>query len=360
MTAPEFPDRRSRLSGLLKKHRLEALAVSSLASVQYLTGFTGSNGLLLATAEDFTLYTDPRYGAQAAGQADCGVRVVKGALHIALGADVRQRRFHTLGFDPANLSCESYFALAKLVAGRTRLRPGTGLVESLRMIKSAAEVEAVALAARLNSAAFQSATRYLRPGVTEQGMAAKIDFQLRRLGASGPAFDTIVAFGERSALPHAQPTDKSLANNELVLVDMGARSAGYVSDMTRMEVLGGPSPRMRAAYKAVLEAQLAAIDAVRPGVTAGDVDSTARRVLRKHKIDRYFVHSTGHGLGLEIHEPPRLGRGERTTLQAGMAITIEPGVYLEGAGGIRIEDTIVVTASGCCNLTSVSKDLLVV
>ena len=310
--------------------------VSSPASVEYLTGFTGSNGLLLVAAEDCTLYTDPRYEAQAAEQVDCRVRVVKGALHTAVAGDVKRRRFHTLGFDPAKLSCELYFALSSLLGEKTKLRPAGGIVESLRMIKSPAEVEAIAKAARLNSAAFHRSMRFLRPGVTEKDLAARIDHQLRRLGASGPAFDTIVAAGPRSALPHAQPTDKSIANNELVLVDMGARCAGYVSDMTRVAFPGGPSPAMRSAYKAVLEAQLSAIDAVRAGVTAEEVDFAARQVLREHRLDRYFVHSTGHGLGLEIHEKPRLGRGEKTTLQAGMVITIEPGVYLEGAGGIRI------------------------
>ena len=202
--------------------------------------------------------------------------------------------------------------------------------------------------------------RFLRPGVTERDVGARIDYQLRRLGASGPAFDTIVASGERSALPHAQPTDKPIGNNELVLVDMGARSAGYTSDMTRVAFVGAPSREVLELYKAVLEAQLAAIDVVRPGIAAERVDATARQVLRKHRLHRYFVHSTGHGLGLEIHEKPRLGQGEKTTLQAGMVVTIEPGVYLEGVGGVRIEDTIAVTGAGCRNLTPTSKDLFVV
>jgi Xaa-Pro aminopeptidase len=200
--------------------------------------------------------------------------------------------------------------------------------------------------------------RRARPGVSEADLAAEFEYQMRLLGAQKTAFDTIVAAGTRTALPHAQPTANRLGNNQLLLVDVGASQDGYASDMTRMAFLGKPGAKVKRVYRAVLEAQVAALDAVRPGVHAEQVDRAARRVLRAVGLDKAFVHSTGHGLGLEIHEPPRIGRRDRTLLAPGMAITVEPGVYLEGFGGVRIEDTVVVTESGCRVLTPTSKELL--
>jgi Xaa-Pro aminopeptidase len=181
---------------------------------------------------------------------------------------------------------------------------------------------------------------------------------MRRNGAEKPSFETIVASGARTALPHAQPTSEKL--HKLLLVDMGCMQAGYASDMTRMLHLGKPGPETRKLYKAVLESQLAAIGAVRSGVKAGDIDRAARRVLKAHGFEKQFVHSTGHGLGLEIHEPPRLGKRDTTYLEAGMVITIEPGAYIEGVGGVRVEDTVLVTETGCEILTPTPKELLIV
>jgi Xaa-Pro aminopeptidase len=197
-------------------------------------------------------------------------------------------------------------------------------------------------------------------GMTERDLAAEIEYRMRRLGAEKPSFETIVAGGRRSALPHAQPTAAPLRTGQLVVIDMGAFVDGYASDMTRMLFLGTPGARVKRVYAAVLEAQLAGIDAVRAGVPACKVDAAARRVLRAHGFERAFVHSTGHGLGLEIHEPPRLGKRDKTILQPGMAVTVEPGVYLENFGGIRIEDTVEVTATGCRVLTPTPKELRVI
>jgi Xaa-Pro aminopeptidase len=190
----------------------------------------------------------------------------------------------------------------------------------------------------------------------ESELAAEIDYQNRKLGAEAPAFDTIVAAGERAALPHAHPGPAPITPG-ILLLDMGAFRDGYASDMTRMVHIGPATPKYKRAYKAVLEAQLAAIAAVKAGVTTDSVDRAARNTLRKHGLDREFIHSTGHGLGLEIHEQPRIGRKDKTKLAPGMAITIEPGVYIEGWGGIRIEDTVLVTQNGCDILTPTSKEL---
>jgi Xaa-Pro aminopeptidase len=210
----------------------------------------------------------------------------------------------------------------------------------------------------VNSEAFQRTLRRVRPGARERDIAAELDYQMRALGAEKPAFDTIVATGARTALPHAHPTSNKLAESELLLIDMGATVDGYTSDMTRMAFAGEPSKRIRQLYKAVLEAQLAGIDAVRAGATTRKVDLAARDVLKRHGLEREFVHSTGHGLGLEIHEAPRVAKKDKSKLQAGMVITIEPGAYIEGLGGVRIEDTVLVTDTGCEVLTPTSKEFV--
>jgi Xaa-Pro aminopeptidase len=233
----------------------------------------------------------------------------------------------------------------------------SGWIEQMRTIKSPVELERIRRSVDTNSRAFEETVKRVRPGMKEQDLAAELEYAMRRHGAEKPSFETIVAGGVRAALPHAQPTAAPLNPGSLVVIDMGAFQDGYASDMTRMLFLGTPSPKVKRTYKAVLEAQLAAIDAVRAGVSTAHVDRQARRVLKGYGLDKAFVHSTGHGLGLEIHEPPRIGKRDKGRLAAGMAVTIEPGVYLEGFGGIRIEDTVEVTGTGCRILTPTSKEL---
>ena len=358
MALSEFATRRRRASAAFEARKIDALIASSAPNVRYLTGFTGSAGLALLWNGGAVLFTDPRYSIQAAGEVDCRVRVVRGPLQAAAMKVVARHRLRRIGFEEGQIAYKVYQeAQACLPLGAT-LEPAAGLVEALRMVKSAAEVELVRRSVRLNSEVFARTMADLRPGVTESALAAEIEYRMRLLGAERPAFDTIVAAGPRSAMPHAQPSSKTVRPNQLLLIDMGASREGYASDMTRMAFLGRPGRKVRELYGAVLEAQLAAIDAVRPGVPAGNVDRAARRVLRAHGLGKAFVHSTGHGLGLEIHEAPRLAKGVETTLEAGMTVTVEPGAYLEGFGGIRIEDTIVVTSSGCEVLTPTSKELL--
>ena len=198
----------------------------------------------------------------------------------------------------------------------------------------------------------------VKPGVRESDIAAEIEYQMRKCGASGPSFETIVASGARAAFPHARPTSKFLKKNELVVLDLGVILAHYCSDMTRTVFLGRAPRRIREWYRAVNEARAAAISTVKPGITCGEIDAAAREVLRKSGLDRYFVHSTGHGLGLEVHEDPRVARGQSIRLEAGNVITIEPGVYVEGVGGIRIEDDVAVRSQGSEVLTRVSRDLI--
>jgi Xaa-Pro aminopeptidase len=198
----------------------------------------------------------------------------------------------------------------------------------------------------------------IKPGIAEVELAAEIEYAIKWRGGSGPSFETIVASGPRSAWAHARPTSKPLRKNELVVLDQGAILRGYCSDMTRTVFLGRASARVRRMYCAVLEALEAARSAIKPGVTAGDVDAAARRVLKGYALAKYFTHSTGHGLGLEIHEMPRLGRGEKTLLEEGMVVTVEPGVYVEGLGGIRIEDEVVIAPTGAVNLTTAPREFL--
>ncbi len=348
--------RRRRAAQALEGLEIDALLVTSRPNVRYLTGFTGSNGALLIHAGGAVFFTDPRYTVQAAQQVDCRVRIVKGRLLAAVMGRIRRGGFQRIGFEQDHVTVGGFEALKKDLPPKAALRPVAGLVEGLRMIKDEGELALIRESVGINSQALEAALKRLKTGITESEFAAEIDYQSRRLGAAGPAFDTIVATGVRAALPHAHPGGTAIEGG-MLLIDMGAFRHGYASDMTRMVYLGRAPQRYRKAYRAVLESQLAAIDAVRPGVKAWAVDRAAREVLKAHGMEREFVHSTGHGLGLEIHETPRIGRKDKTVLEAGMAVTIEPGVYIEGWGGIRIEDTVVVTATGCEILTATTKSL---
>ena len=356
---PPPAETRSRRQALVTRFEaagIDALLVTSLPSVRYLTGFTGSSGVCLITGGEATLFTDPRYTTQARAEVSCRVKITKGkAMMTAVVERAKAEKSRKLGFASGLMTHSVHAFLRKELPLRTELVPADGLVEALRMVKSPSEAALIRQAVETNSRAFERALTRLKPGMTEGGLAAEIDYEMRQQGAEGVCFETIVASGERAALPHARPSRAQVQPDRLLLVDMGACQEGYASDMTRTVGIGKPPRRLRAAYEAVLEAQLAAIDAVRPGVTVEQVDRAARKVLRQHGLEKAFVHSLGHGLGLEIHEGPRLGRGEKVKLEPGMAITIEPGVYLPGDYGIRIEDTVLVTASGVEVLTPTPK-----
>jgi Xaa-Pro aminopeptidase len=351
-----FALRRQKLLPALKPVRAGAYLTTALPNVRYLTGFTGSNAALLLTEERAILFTDPRYRTQVSRESDCEVRIAKGPLSREIAIAVQRLQLKSIAFERNRIGFEEHQALAESLTG-VRLKPLGGAVEELRMVKSPDEIAAIRNSVRLNSAALDQALKHFKPSMTEVDLAAEIEYRMRRLGADGTAFDTIVASGERTALPHAHPVPRPMQRDQLLLIDMGANVAGYASDMTRTFGLGQLDAKIRRMYKAVLESQLAAIAAVRPGVSCAQVDRAARSVLRGYGWEKLFVHSTGHGLGLEIHERPRVGRKEATKLELGMAITIEPGIYQEGIGGIRIEDTVVVTTHGCEILTPTSKEL---
>jgi Xaa-Pro aminopeptidase len=337
----------------------EAILVSHLPNVRYLCGFTGSAGLLLVDSVSATLFTDSRYTLQARQEVSgARVQICKQGLIGAVCELLRARRGRSRVAYSGTMTVAQKRVLDAGVGNRVRWVDDQGAVEKLRAIKDAGELRVMREAAELISTVFTRITSDIRPGTPELALAAIIEREIKRRGGSGPSFETIVAAGERSAWAHARPTHRPIGKNELVVLDQGAILHGYCSDMTRTVFAGKASKKIRSLYTAVLEAQEAGKQAIRPGVTAGDVDRAARNTLKRAKLDRYFTHSLGHGLGLEVHEMPRLGRGEKTVLQEGMVLTVEPGVYVEGLGGIRIEDDVVVTSTGCQDLTSATRDFL--
>ncbi len=337
-------------SALLETHR---------PNVYYLTGFTGDSGALLVEPSSVTLFTDGRFTIQAKEEAP-GVRVHihQGPLLGAIGDYLRKKRRARVAISPARITLAGWDVLKKAAGKGIRWVSLDGLVEGLRAVKDRTEIDRIRDAARLGSEVMEEAIRLIRPGVSELEIAAEIGFRMRRKGASGESFEAIVAAGPRSALPHARPTARRIGKNELVVLDLGAILRHYCSDLTRTVYVGRAPARVRRWYRAVLEAQAAARDALRSGVTAGVVDGAARSVLQRRGLGRYFVHSTGHGIGLEIHEEPRLARGQKKVLETGNVVTLEPGVYVEGVGGIRIEDDALVTARGTEILTSVPREFL--
>jgi Xaa-Pro aminopeptidase len=342
-----------------KELKIDALLVTALPNIRYLSKFTGSNALLLITPDSFTLLTDSRYTIQASQECSCRIKIApKGPLELTAVEMIKRKKLKRIGFESARISFQAYERLKDTLPLGASLKPIGPIIEKMRMIKNDEELARIRRSVLTNSEAFEKTIGSIRPGVSESAIAAELEFKMRRLGAEKAAFETIVAAGQRSALPHAQPTAEKLGVDELLLIDMGSCQNGYMSDMTRTLFVGRPNRQVRSMYKAVLNANLAAIDSVRAGVTAGQVDRKARQVLESEGLGKSFVHSTGHGLGLEIHESPRIGKKEATRLEAGMVITIEPGAYIRGFGGIRIEDTVLVTKHGCEVLTPTPKELI--
>jgi Xaa-Pro aminopeptidase len=352
-----FEARQARLVALLEERRLPVLVLTKPANIFYLTNFRGSAGMAALGSREPVLWVDPRYTLQAKESArGVEVREERQGLFKAVGRWLKKRRLRVAGYEDAHLTCHGLRELEEESGARLRFKPAGGLIEEMRSVKDAGEIDCIRKAGRLTAVVLEEVLRELRPGMRESELAAEIEYRMKLKGAEGPAFETIVASGRRAALPHARASAKRLEADELVILDLGAILAGYASDMTRTVYLGKPGRRVRSLYGAVLEGQQRAIEALRSGVRASDVDAAARRALRRRGFAKYFTHSTGHGVGLEIHEAPRLGRREKTRLQSGCVVTAEPGVYLEGFGGIRIEDTVLVDADGAEILTPSPKD----
>jgi Xaa-Pro aminopeptidase len=358
-----FLTRQQKLRDQLATTRCDALLISHLPSIRYLCGFTGSAGFLLIEAAGSVFFTDVRYDTQ--GRAEVkGAKVIiarkalLNALGEWLGARRKRSRKWTIGIEAEHLTVAEKKRLANLLPSGMGLRNASMMVEGARMVKDDDELGLIRAAVRLGATLFDRALEALKPGVKEVEVAAVMEYAARTSGAEEMSFPTIIASGARSALPHGRATEQAIAAGGFVVCDFGVILAGYCSDQTRTVWVGSASEEAREAYEAVREAQAAAIAAVRPGITAGEVDGAARKVLHNARLGRYFTHSTGHGVGLEIHEAPRVAAGQREILKSGMVITIEPGVYFPGKWGVRIEDMVAVNESGCEVLTPTSKDFL--
>lgn len=348
-----------RLREELARRSLAGLLVNHPANRRYLSGFTGSAGLLLILADKAYLCTDFRYLEQAAQEA-LGWEVVKlerpwtQTIAKLLGG-VRG----SVAYEAEHLTCAQYQDLASALS-EVELKAEKGLVEKLRVQKDEAELAVLRRAIALTDAGAAFLTSLLKPGLTEKEIALELEFFLRRRGAAGPSFPFIVASGPRSSLPHGEPTERRLATGDFVTVDFGIVWDGYCSDLSRTFVLGEPTPQQRFLYDLVLNAQETGIAAAGPGVPAAEVDAAARAVISKAGYGDYFGHALGHGVGLEIHEEPHLTSSAAEALLPGTVVTVEPGVYLPGTGGVRIEDVVLITTTGREVLSQAPKQLFVV
>lgn len=340
------------------KEGAEALLITHLPDVRWLTGFTGSSGAVALMKGKAALFTDSRYTTQAKEEvAPLRVVIGKGAPGNVAAAWLAEQGITRCGFDAATTTVAALEVMRKAVPAKLRRSffvAQSGLVARLREVKDEDEIALMRAAAQLGCKLFNGVLERMAPGKTEAEIAAGLEFAARLAGAEAMSFETIVASGERSALPHGRASSAKLPRRGFVTLDFGVVLNGYCSDMTRTVHLGKPSAKARDVYHSVLEAQEAAVAAVRAGVSCGDVDEAARSVLERAGLGKWFTHSTGHGVGLEIHEGPRVAAKQEQKLEEGMVITIEPGVYLPGEFGVRIEDTIVVTRTGCEVLTAAS------
>jgi Xaa-Pro aminopeptidase len=349
--------RRRSLTERLPELGADAVLVSRLPNVRYLSGFTGSNGTLVLGPEGGVLLTDGRYEEQSAREVpDLERTVSSGPLVPGVVSALERVGAHRLAFEVDGLTYRTY---ADLGAAGVDLVPASGEVERLRWTKEPDEVSLVRAAQAIADEAFEVVTGKLVAGVTERDAAFELDVTMRRLGAEALAFDTIMAFGESAAEPHHRPTDRALRAGDVVKMDFGCVVGGYHSDMTRTVAFGALDAPLRDVYDVVRAAQRAGVEAVRPGITGGEVDRASRSVIEDAGLGASFKHGLGHGVGLEIHEGPALRPGGEDVLPAGAVVTVEPGVYLEGIGGVRIEDMVEVTDDGCRVIPTTTKELLV-
>jgi Xaa-Pro aminopeptidase len=349
--------RRRRLADQLEGVEAEAILVTRLPNVRYLTGFTGSNGQLVLAAGDATFLTDGRYVEQSRHEVpDLRRTAYAGEFARAFAQACADLGVSRVAFEASHVTVKSHGDLA---ATGIEMVPTTEEVERLRRVKDPEERAAIAAAQAIADEAFEVIVGKLIEGVTERDVGLDLDVTMRRLGAEAASFDTIMAFGESAAEPHHSPTDRPLAKGDLVKMDFGAVVDGYHSDMTRTVAFGEPSSRLREVYEIVRRAQQAGVAAVRAGATCGDVDRATRDLIAEAGFGEQYRHPVGHGVGLEIHEQPWMRPGSTDVLPEGTVITVEPGIYLDGEGGVRIEDMVEVTAGGGRVVPTTTKELIV-
>lgn len=350
--------RLERLRSALREKGLDGLIVTNPTHVLYLTGFSGGEGLAIVGQNVAQLLVDFRYVEQAERESPGWERIkVPQRLRDTLAETLQKDGFQRVGVEASHLTVEQWQSwrdfFPNLVWEAT-----TGLVEDLRLVKEEAEISAIRQAAELTDRAFEHILGFLRPGVTEREVALELEFFLRKEGASGVSFPLIVAAGPNGSMPHHQPGTRPLAPGDLVVIDMGCVVDHYCSDFTRTVALKPVSSQAREIYEVTLRAQQAGLAAIRAGVACRDADAAARQVINEAGFGEYFGHGLGHGVGLEIHERPRLGPTGEETLAANMVVTVEPGIYLPGVAGVRIEDLVRVTPDGIQDFTAATKDLI--
>ncbi len=364
LAAMDVAARAGRLQAALADAEVDALLVTNLTNVRYLTGFTGSAALLLVSSAGLTFVTDGRYGQQAEGQlAAAGVRAASevsgtGQKDLVTAA-VAAAGVARLGLEADAVTWSAQRTYDQQWFPELELVPTTGLVGGLRLHKDDGEVERIAAACAIADAALAEVRPRLAVRPTEVEFGLELDTAMRRLGADDVSFETIVASGPNGARPHHRPSHRTIADGDLVVIDFGALVDGYHSDMTRTVMVGEPSPTQARMYEVVAEAQAAGVAAVADGVSAKSVDDACRAVIDRAGWADAFLHGTGHGVGLDIHEDPRVGQTSTATLSSRCVVTVEPGVYLPDHGGVRIEDTVVVTAGGCRPVTLTPKSAAV-
>ena len=354
---PDFSKRRDRALRGIRSAGAKNLLMTSPHNVSYLTGFTGEDSFLYLSSKDTVLLSDGRYEEQIASEVqdvDVLIRQPSTTIIDAAASVLNKKGDREFWVEGASTSLAQWERLKEQMPSKT-LAACSGVIERLREIKDDFELSLIQQAIGIAQRAFQATTLMLDPQMSEKQIADDLEFAMRRMGAESAAFKTIVGVGQRSALPHGRPSDKKLGESNFVLIDWGAKKNAYMSDLTRVCFLDKPSARLEKMYRAVLDAQLSAIAAIRPGAIMGDVDIVARKSLEKAGLEKRFTHGLGHSFGLEIHETVRLGKGQPRCLEAGMVLTVEPGVYVPGFGGIRIEDDILVTEDGHQVLTDLPK-----
>jgi Xaa-Pro aminopeptidase len=352
-------DRVKKLQRLLLSENLDLLLVSFLPHVRYLSGYSGSNGLILISADACIFLTDFRYKDQAKQQVtNMTVKVVERELFSSLSglSQVKQKRVK-LGFEAQHLSCKTYQTLRALLP-ECLMVPTEKLVESLTVTKDNGEVAKIRKAVEITDRVFSEILDFIKPGTSELDLAAEIEYRMKKRGSSTPYYQTIVASGKRSALPHGIASGKKIRKNEFVTLDFGAVYDGYTADLTRTVMVGKANRKQKQVYSTVLKAQQLSIGKARAGMKACDLDGVARRVIKRAGYGKYFGHGLGHGIGLQVHDNPAVNPTNQQRLEPGMVVTIEPGIYIPNWGGVRIEDDVLITQKGCRVLNKAEKNLI--
>lgn len=347
-----------KLRQALKEQNVSALLVTNPYNRRYVTGFTGTAGAALISAEKAYFITDFRYTEQANTQIQ-GFEIIEqsGTLIDAIAEVIKDNGFETVGFEK---DAVTYAEFERYSDGfDAKLVPTSGIVEKIRLIKSDDEITIIKQACQIADEAYEHILTYIQPGMTELDVSNELESFMRSKGATSSSFDIIVASGKRSALPHGVATSKVIETGDFVTLDFGAYYNGYVSDVTRTIAVGEPSDQLKEIYQVVLDSQLLALEKIKPGMTGKEADAIARDHIASKGYGKAFGHSLGHGMGLEVHEGPGLSSRSDVVLEPGMVITIEPGIYLPGIGGVRIEDDAIVTENGVEKLTHTSKELVI-